>query len=318
MSSSKSRLKKRKLNIAFTSQQKLSLKLPRPEPITILLFLCAFSSIIFLFLMLLFIAKEGAQALFTFGIDFIVGNVWETNLNLYGALPLIYGSLMVVAGALVIAVPVGVASSIFISEVLPFSFRDFVKSLIELLASIPSIIYGFIGVIFVAPQVASFFGIPSGTVALTASIILAIMTVPTIIGVSEEIITAVPKEYKEAALALGATKWQTIKHVVIPVAKSGILASIILGFGRAIGETVAVLMLAGNTAVIPTPPWNFLSPVYPLTAAIAMQMGYAAIGSLEYSALFGLGLILFVIAFIVNTLADTIVSKERKIKGVKK
>lgn len=294
------------------------LKVLKKEPIRILLFFCALSSIIFLFLMLLFIAKEGAQALFTFGIDFIVGYVWDTNANLYGALPLIYGSLMVVVGALFIAVPFGVASAIFISEILPFSFRDFIKSLIELLASIPSIIYGFIGVIFVAPQVASFFKIPSGTVALTASIILAIMSVPTIIGVSGEIISAVPKEYKEAALALGATKWQTIKFVVIPSAKSGILTSILLGFGRAIGETVAVLMVAGNTALIPTPPWNFLSPVYTLTAAIAMQMGEVAVGSLEYSALFGLGLILFVIAFIVNTLADTIVGMEKKKKGAKK
>jgi phosphate ABC transporter permease protein PstC len=294
------------------------LKILRKEPVTVLLFSCAFSSIIFLFLMVLFIAREGTQALFTFGIDFIVGNVWDTNANLYGALPLIYGSLMVVAGALVIAVPLGVASAVFISEVLPFSFRDLVKSLIELLASIPSIIYGFIGVIIVAPQVASFFGLSFGTVALTASIILAIMSVPTIVGVSGEIISSVPKEFKEAALALGATKWQTIKFVVIPSAKSGILASILLGFGRAIGETVAVLMVAGNTALIPTPPWNFLSPVYTLTAAIAMQMGEAAAGSLEYSALFGLGLVLFVITFVVNTLANTIVGKEKKMKGAVK
>ncbi|MEM3465270.1 MAG: phosphate ABC transporter permease subunit PstC [Thermoproteota archaeon] len=291
------------------------LKAFREEPIVLILLLCASSSILFILLMFVFLIGEGAQALFTFGIDFLIGGIWETNANLYGALPLTYGSLMVVSGALVIAVPLGVAAAIFIVEVLPFTFRDIVKSLIELLASIPSIIYGFIGLVFLAPQIASFFGIPTGTVALTASILLALMSIPTIIGVSGEIISAVPKEYREAALALGATKLQTIKTVVIPVSKSGILASIMLGFGRAIGETVAVLMVAGNIAVIPEPPWNFLSPVYPITAVIAMQMGEAAVGSLEYSALFGLGLILFTITFIVNTLADMMVRRESKFKG---
>ncbi|MCS7095464.1 MAG: phosphate ABC transporter permease subunit PstC [Candidatus Bathyarchaeota archaeon] len=285
------------------------------KPVEKLMFLCALSSIVFLFLMLLFITREGMQALFTFGADFIIGPVWETNSNLYGALPLIYGSLMVVAVALAVAVPIGVATAMFVEEVLPFSIRDLVKSLIELLASIPSIIYGFIGVLFLAPQIASLFGLSSGTVALTASLVLAIMTIPTIVSVSGETIAAVPKEYKEAALALGATKWQTLKNVVVPTAKSGILASVMLGFGRAIGETVAVLMVAGNVAVIPTPPWNILSPVYTLTAAIAMQMGEAAVGTLEYSALFGLGLILFIITLVVNSLADIIAKKG--IKGEK-
>lgn len=288
----------------------------REEPIVLIIFLCASSSVLFILLMFVFLVVEGAQAFFTFGINFLIGTIWETNANLYGALPLIYGSLMVVSGALVIAVPLGVAAAVFIVEVLPFTFRDLVKSLIELLASIPSIIYGFIGLVFLAPQIASLFGIPTGTVALTASVLLAIMSIPTIVGVSSEIISAVPKEYKEAALALGATKLQTIRTIVIPVSKSGILASIMLGFGRAIGETVAVLMVAGNIAIIPEPPWNFLSPVYPITAVIAMQMGEAAVGSLEYSALFGLGLILFTITFIVNTLADVIVKRESKFKVV--
>lgn len=277
--------------------------------------MCASSSTIFLFLMLLFVAKEGMQAFFTFGIDFITGPVWETNSNLYGALPLIYGSLIIVAGALIVAVPLGVATAIFIAEVLPFSIKDIVKSLIELLASVPSVIYGFIGMIFLAPRISFLFGLSSGTVALTASLILAIMAIPTIVSVSEEIIVAVPKEYKEAALALGATKWQTIKDVVIPTAKSGVFASIMLGFGRAIGETVAVLMVAGNVAVIPKPPWNFLSPVYTLTAVVAMQMGEAAVGTLEYSALFGLGLILFIITLLVNSLADIFVKRGIKRLG---
>lgn len=259
--------------------------------------------------MLLFVAKEGTLAFSMFGTDFVFGQRWDTNYNLYGAFPLIYGSFMVVFGALVISIPLGVCTAIFIAEVLPFSLRDPIKSIIELLASIPSVIYGFIGVTFLAPIIVSLFGLFSGATALTASLILAIMLVPTIVAVSGEIIAAVPKDFKEAALALGATKWQTIKDVVLPLSKSGILASVMLGFGRAIGETVAVLMVAGNVAKVPTPPWNYLAPVYPITSVIAMQMGEAAVGSLEYSALFGLGLILFIATFIVNTLADIIVKK---------
>jgi len=266
--------------------------------------------------MFFFVVKEGALAFTMFGADLIFGQRWDTNSDVYGAFPLMYGSFMVVSGALVISIPLGVCTAIFIAEVLPFSIRDPVKSIIELLASIPSIIYGFIGVMFLAPLIASVFGLFSGATALTASLILAIMSVPTIVGVSGEIIAAVPKDYKEAALTLGATKWQTIRNVVLPLSKSGILASVMLGFGRAIGETVAVLMVAGNVARVPTPPWNYLAPVYPITAVIAMQMGEAAMGSLEYSALFGLGLILVIVAFIVNTLADIVVKKGPIKRGV--
>ena len=281
----------------------------RSQPIEFVLFLCASLSVVALTLMLLFVVMEGSLAFTRLGTQLILGLRWETNSDLYGGFPLIYGSLMVVSGALLIAVPLGVCTSIFIAEVLPFQLRDSIKSVLELLASIPSVIYGFIGVTFLAPLVASIFGLQSGATALTASLILAIMTLPTIVGVSGETISAVPSEYKEAAFALGASKWQTIRNVVLPLSKSGMLASVMLGFGRAIGETVAVLMVAGNVAMVPTPPWNYLAPVYPVTAVIAMQMGEAAVGSLEYSALFGLGLILFVTTFIVNTIADVIVRR---------
>jgi len=267
--------------------------------------------------MFLFVAKEGIFAFSRFGLNFVLGQRWATKYNMYGAFPLIYGSLMVVSGALMISVPLGVSTSIFIMEVLPFSVRDVFKSIIELLASIPSVIYGFIGKMFLAPFIASVFCLFSGENALTASLILAVMAIPTIVGVSGEIIAAVPRDYKEAALALGATRWQTIKSVVLPLSKSGILASIMLGFGRAIGETIAVRMVAGNVAKISTPLWNYLDPVYPITAVIAMQMGESAVGSLEYSALFGLGLILFMITFAVNTFADLTVKKGPLKRGVK-
>jgi len=278
----------------------------KSQPIEFVLFLCASFSVVILLLMLLFVIKEGSLAFARLGVQLIFGQRWETNSDLYGGFPLMYGSFMVVSGALVISVPLGICTSIFIAEVLPFQLRDPIKSVIELLASIPSVIYGFIGVTFLAPLIASLFGLQSGATALTASLILAIMALPTIVGVSGETISAVPSEYKEAALALGASKWQTIRNVVLPLSKSGMLASVMLGFGRAIGETIAVLMVAGNVAMVPTPPWNYLAPIYPVTAVIAMQMGEAAVGSLEYSALFGLGLILFITAFVVNTIADVI------------
>ncbi|RLG95139.1 phosphate ABC transporter permease subunit PstC [Candidatus Bathyarchaeota archaeon] len=281
----------------------------RSQPIEFVLFLCASFSVVILLLMLLFVVMEGSLAFTRLGTQLILGQMWKTNSDLYGGFPLIYGSLMVVSGALLISIPLGICTSIFIAEILPFQLRDPIKSVIELLASIPSVIYGFIGVTFLAPLIASIFGLQSGATAFTASLILAIMVLPTIVGVSGETISAVPIEYKEAALALGASKWQTIRNVILPLSKSGMLASVMLGFGRAIGETVAVLMVAGNVAMVPTPPWNYLAPVYPVTAVIAMQMGEAAVGSLEYSALFGLGLILFIITFAVNTIADVIVRR---------
>jgi len=281
----------------------------RSQPIELVLFLCASFSIVILLLMLIFVVMEGSLAFTRLGTQLILGQVWKTNSDLYGGFPLIYASLMIVSGALLISIPLGICTSVFIAEILPFQLRDPIKSVIELLASIPSVIYGFIGVTFLAPLIASIFGLQSGATALTASLILAIMVLPTIVGVSGETISAVPSEYKEAALALGASKWQTIRNVILPLSKSGMLASVMLGFGRAIGETVAVLMVAGNVAMVPTPPWNYLAPVYPVTAVIAMQMGEAAVGSLEYSALFGLGLILFIITFAVNTIADVIVRR---------
>jgi phosphate transport system permease protein len=278
----------------------------KSQPMEIVLFLCASFSIIILFLMLFFVAREGALAFSRFGSDLLFGMRWNLESNLFGGFPLLYGSLMVTFGALIIAIPIGVCTAIFVSEVLLFHIRDPIKSIIELLASIPSVIYGFIGLLIVVPFVSSFFGLVSGQTALTASLILSLMTIPTIVSVSGEIISAVPKEYKEAALGLGATKWETIKTVVLPISKSGILASIMLGFGRAIGETIAVSMIAGNQAHTPS---SYLEAVYTIPAFIATHMGEAPVGSMEYSALFGLGLILLIITFIVNTLADIVVKR---------
>lgn len=278
----------------------------KSQPIEIVLFLCASFSIVILFLMLLFVAREGAYAFSKFGPDLFFGIQWNLQTNMFGGLPLLFGSLMVTFGALLIAIPLGICTAIFVSEILPFSFQDPIKSIIELLASIPSVIYGFIGLLVLVPFIASTFGLVSGQTALAASLILSVMTIPTIVSVSGEIISAVPKDYKEAAFGLGATKWQTIKSVVLPISKSGILASIMLGFGRAIGETIAVSMVAGNQAHIAS---SYLEAVYTIPSFIATHMGEAPVGSLEYSALFGLALVLLIITFIVNTLADIVVKR---------
>jgi phosphate transport system permease protein len=278
----------------------------KSQPMSIILFICASISIVILFLMLFFVASEGALAFTRVGPDLLFGMQWNLSTELFGGFPLLFGSLMVTFGALIIAIPIGVSTAIFVSEVLPFHLRDPVKAIIELLASIPSVIYGFIGLLVVVPFIASTFGVPSGQTALTASFILSIMTIPTIVSVSGEIISAVPKDYKEAALGLGATKWETIKSVVLPISKSGILAGIMLGFGRAVGETIAVSMVAGNQAHVAS---SYLEAIYTIPSFIATHMGEAAVGSLEYSALFGLGLILLIITFIVNTLADVVVKR---------
>jgi phosphate transport system permease protein len=256
--------------------------------------------------MLFFVAREGAMAFSKFGGELIFGMRWDLASELFGGFPLLFGSLMVTFGALIIAIPIGISTAIFISEILPFRYRDPIKSIIELLASIPSVIYGFIGLLIVVPLIGSYFGLPSGQTALTASLMLSLMTIPTIVSVSGEIISAVPKDFKEAALGLGATKWETIKSVILPISKSGILASVMLGFGRAIGETIAVSMVAGNQAHVAS---SFLDAIYTIPAFIATHMGEAPVGSLEYSALFGLGLILLIITFIVNTLADLVVHR---------
>ena len=278
----------------------------KSQPMEIVLFLCASFSIIILFLVLFFVAREGALAFSLFGPDLLLGTQWDLQTSLFGGFPLLYGSLMVTFGALVIAIPIGVCTAIFVSEVLPFHLRDPIKSIIELLASIPSVIYGFIGLLVVVPFISSFFGVVSGQTALASSLILSLMTIPTIVSVSGETISAIPKSYKEAAFGLGATKWETIKTVILPISKSGILASIMLGFGRAIGETIAVSMIAGNQAHIAS---SYLEAIYTIPSFIATHMGEAPVGSLEYSALFGLGLILLIITFIVNTLADFVVRR---------
>ena len=281
-----------------------------PEWAEVITMLCALSSIAVLSLIVLFVLWEALPAFLGWtGVSFTLENRWSVEHNRYGLYVLLVSSMMASVGALSMAIPVGVAAAIFIAEVIPRGLREAIKPLIELLGAIPSVLYGFIGLRTVVPMIQRLFGIYYGQTALAASIVLAVMVVPTIVSLSSEIISAVPVEYREASLALGATRWQTIRHVVLPVAMPGIMASVILAFGRAIGETVAVVMVAGTSTELTKPFWDFLQPIYPMTAAIAIGFGEAEVGGPAYHAYFAIGAILLAFAFTINLIASLLLRK---------
>lgn len=219
----------------------------------------------------------------------------------YGALALVLGSLWVTLGALVIAIPLGLGSALFISEIASKRVREVVKPLIELLAGIPSVVYGLFGMAFLAPAVRQWFGLDTGLNIFTASIVLGVMVVPVICSISEDALSSVPRSIREASFALGATRTETIFRAVLPAARSGIISSVLLGFGRAIGETMVVLMVSGGAANIPH---SIFQPVRPMTSTIAAEMGETVMGSLHYRSLFALAAVLFIITFISNLITE--------------
>jgi phosphate transport system permease protein len=258
----------------------------------------AFSAITALLLIVVFILIEGLPFIFKVGPgDFLFSSDWNPQEGDFGIFPMIIGSLWVTVGAMVVGVPLGLSGAIFLSEFVPRWAMRIIKPTIELLAGIPSVVYGFIGVMVLAPLIRTIFGGP-GLSILAASIILGIMVLPTILSISIDSIKAVPLSYREGAFALGATHWQTIHMAVLPAAKSGIIAGIILGLGRAIGETMAVIMVAGNAVITPGTPFD---SVRTLTANIALEMGYAT--GMHRQALFATGIILLVIIMILNSFA---------------
>lgn len=227
----------------------------------------------------------------------------------FGILSLIVGSLVVTAGALIIAIPLGLGSAIYISEIAGPHSKEIIKPVIELLAGIPSVVYGLFGMAFLSPFLIKVLGIPSGLNAFSASIVLGVMVVPIISSMSEDALSTVPRNLREASFALGATKWETIVQIILPAARSGVVGSIMLGFGRAIGETMVVIMIAGGAAQIPK---SIFQPVRPMTAAIASEMGETVIGSPHFHALFGISIILFIITFITNLITEFVFLKKRK------
>lgn len=266
-----------------------------------------FSAIFFVALIFLFLLREGLPALWETSLGNLFGRTWYPNEDYFGTLPLILGSVLVTAGAVVLALPLGLATAVFVREVAPGWLREILKPMIEVLAGIPSVVLGFLGMVVVAPLVRQALDLPTGLTAFAGSLVLGYMALPTVISVAEDAIDAVPQSYRDGALAMGATHWQTIWRVVLPAARSGIIMAIMLGIGRAIGETMAVMMVTGNAARLPQE-WNALFlPVRTMTATIAAEMGEVAQGSTHYHVLFAVGILLFVVTFIINAVASLIV-----------
>jgi phosphate ABC transporter permease protein PstC len=263
-----------------------------------LLLLAACSSTAILALIALFIFVEGVPILAKAGLGaFLLGRDWAPMEGSFGLLPFIVGSLWVTFGALLLGVPIGVASAVYLTEFATPRWVSVLKPTIELLAGIPSVVYGFLGVMWLAPFIRVHLGGP-GLSILAASCVLAMMILPTIVSISIDALQAVPRSYKEGSLALGATQWQTVWRVQLPAAKAGILAGVILGMGRAVGETMAVIMISGNATAIAGSP---LDSVRTLTANIAIEMGYA-VGD-HRQALFATGIVLFMFIMLLNTVA---------------
>ena len=274
----------------------------------------AFASLFFLTGITLTLLKESLPLFQKINFfNFIFGKFWYPTYEPaeFGILPLILASVMVTIGALFVCVPLGIGSALYLHELAGPRQRSILKPIIEILASIPSIVFGFFAMAVMAPFLQKLLHIPVGLCAFTASVILGIMAVPTVCSIAEDALSYVPKSFKEASFAVGANRWQTLIKVVIPAAGSGISTAIILGMSRAIGETMTVLMAAGGAAIIPNKLSDIFSPVRPMTATIAAEMGEAAMGSSHYHALFAIGLILFFITFIFNIIAELISRKFR-------
>jgi len=269
--------------------------------------LAGLSTIIIIALIFLFLLREGLPAFLDIPLRKLFSARWYPIEEIFGLASLLAGSFIVTIGAVIIAVPLGLTTAIYLGEIAPLWQRELLKPLIEMLAGIPSIVLGFLGWVALAPLVQRM-GAPTGLTAFTGSLILAYMSLPTIISIGEDALYAVPKEYRDGALALGATKWQTIWRVILPAARSGLVIALMLGIGRAIGETMAVMMVTGNAANIPALNGQiFLQPVRTMTATIAAEMGEVANGSLHYHVLFGIGILLFMITLGINTLATRLV-----------
>lgn len=274
-----------------------------------ILMVTAFSAISALLLIALFILNEGLPFMFNYGVgNFLFSSEWQPGTGHFGIYPMIMSSIYVTLGAMVVGAPLGIAGAIFLTEYASPTIMKIVKPTIELLAAIPSVVYGFIGVMVLAPIIRDNFGGP-GLSLLAACIILGIMILPTVISISMDSIQAVPRSYREGSLALGATTWQTTHMVTLKAARSGIVASIVLGLGRAIGETMAVIMVAGNSVNIPGTPFD---SVRTLTANIALEMSYAT--GMHRQALFATGVVLFVVIIILNSIASAAIRKRKVYK----
>ncbi|WP_029460351.1 phosphate ABC transporter permease subunit PstC [Solidesulfovibrio alcoholivorans] len=276
-------------------------------------FLTALSSIVALALIMIYLFVEGLPIFKVVSVtDFLFGNLWYPTSDPpdFGIFPLIVASLAVTALSSAIAIPLGVMTAIYLSEIASRKTRDLFKPVVELLAALPSVVIGFFGMVVVAPYIQETFDLATGLNLFNAAIMLAFMSVPTICSVSEDAIYSVPRELKEASLALGATHFETIAKVVLPASLSGISTAVMLGMSRAIGETMVVLMVAGGAAIIPT---SIFSPVRPMPSSIAAEMAEAAFRGNHYRALFAIGIVLFLFTLAFNLVASHVAEKHKQV-----
>ena len=272
---------------------------------------CGYSAIVFVLLIFFFLLREGVPALGEVKLSELLSTRWYPIENHFGILPLITGSIIVTLGAMLIAAPFGIGTAVFLSEISPRWLREILKPLVELLGGLPSVVLGFLGILILAPFLRTFLNLPTGLTALAGALLLGGIAVPTIVSVAEDALDAVPRAYREGAWALGATRWQTIWRVTFPAASSGVLTAIMLGIGRAIGETMAVMMVTGNAPVMAIKLASIFAPVRTMTATIAAEMGEVANGSAYYHVLFFIGLVLFLISLVVNIIASSVVFKSK-------
>ena len=278
----------------------------------VLFFLCGFVAVAFVLVITLYLIVSGIPAIREVGlVDFLFGTTWDSTNKTnpqYGILPFILTSIYGTAGAILIGVPIGFMTAVFLAKVAPPKVASAIRPAVDLLAGIPSVVYGLVGMVILLPGIRELFDLRAGDTLLAAIIVLAVMILPTIISVSETALRAVPREYEEASLALGATEIETYFRVTAPAAKSGIAAAVVLGVGRAIGEAMAIMMVAGNAANMP----SLFSSVKFLTTAVASEMSYAPDGSLQKMALFSIGLVLFVFIMMINIILNVVLKREKE------
>ena len=274
-----------------------------------LFFICGMEAVAFVLLISIYLIISGLPAILEIGpINFLFGTRWYASTGDFGIFAIILTSFAGTAGAILVGVPIGLMTAIFLSKVAPPKFAAVVHAAVELLAGIPSVVYGLVGMILLVPAIRVAFDLPSGATLLAAIIVLAVMILPSIVSVSETALRAVPREYEEASLALGANHIETVFRVSVPAARSGIATAIVLGIGRAIGEAMAIIMVAGNVANMP----GLLTPVRFLTTAIASEMSYASVGSLHRNALFSIGLVLILFIMLINVFLNVFIKRKKE------
>ncbi len=280
--------------------------------ITRLIKLSGYSAIIFVGMIFYFLLREGMPTLNEVKITNLFSTRWYPIEAYFGILPLIGGSLLITIGATLIAVPFGIGTAVYISEIAPRWVREILKPLVEVLAGLPSVVLGFLGMLVLSPALRNYLHLPTGLTAFTGSLLLGGIAIPTVVSIAEDAIDAVPKSYRDASLAIGATRWQTIWRVTLPAARSGVTTAVMLGVGRAIGETMTVMMVTGNAPVMPKGIGAFFAPARTMTATIAAEMGEVASGSVHYHVLFFIGAVLFLISLLINITASFVVFRQKK------